>query len=254
MWSGSFGPHPGSARHGWRADWVFTDRRGGVSDGDFSSLNLADHVGDDDQAVSQNRRIVADSFGSPAVGVAVIRAEHGHRVRVVTGSSGEVIDPGDGLVTTQSDIALVALAADCSPVVLADVENSVIGVVHCGWRGIVAGIVPATIDRMQELGASVSSTSAVVGPSICCDCYRVDQECAEQLRTVSTTAATCDTNGQWYADVPGTVEAILTERGIQTRVIDECTFTSSQLFSYRRDHRTGRQGAAVVLRGPGVAP
>ena len=164
MWSGTIGARPDSASYGWRADWVFTDRLGGVSQGEYASLNLAAHVGDASADVAANRQHVAEALGTPSVKLAVIDAEHGNNVHEVTE---EVITPAgkcDGLVTKSAGIALVALAADCTPIVLADIKHAVVGVVHCGWRGIVAGIVPATIDKMLGLGATVSSISAVVGP------------------------------------------------------------------------------------------
>lgn len=253
MWSGTIGARPDSASYGWRADWVFTDRLGGVSQGEYASLNLAAHVGDASADVAANRQHVAVVLGTPSVKLAVIDAEHGNTVHEVTE---EAITPAgkcDGLVTKSAGIALVALAADCTPIVLADIKHAVVGVVHCGWRGIVAGIVPATIDKMLGLGATVPSISAVVGPSICADCYQVDSDCAEQLMAVVPTAARRSSSGQWHADVGGATCSLLERAGVAFTRIDECTYTNPNLFSYRRDHVTGRQGATIVLRSNSVA-
>lgn len=248
MWSGTFGTYPNPARGGSQADWVFTSRSGGVSRGVFESLNLAAHVGDDPRAVAANRDRLALTVGVAPATLAVIKAEHGNKVHEVTAESVTSIPVADALVTVSEDVTLVALAADCAPVVLADTKNRVAGVVHCGWRGVVAGVIPATIDKMLELGASAPSVSAVVGPTICNQCYVVDADCADQLMATAPGSTVADGNGQWHVDVAGAMVAQLALRGVVAERIRECTFTNSDLFSYRRDRTTGRQGAAIVLR------
>ena len=99
----------------------------------------------------------------------------------------------------------------------------------------------------------MSSISAVVGPSICADCYQVDSDCAEQLMAVVPTAARRASSGHWHADVGGSTCSLLERAGVAFTRIDECTFTNPNLFSYRRDHVTGRQGATIVLRSNSVA-
>ncbi|MGA9147636.1 MAG: peptidoglycan editing factor PgeF [Candidatus Nanopelagicales bacterium] len=254
MWSGTIGAHPDSAGYRRRADWVFTNRRGGVSQGEFESLNLAAHVGDDDSVVAENRQQLGEMLGSPPASLAFIDAEHGHNVYRITEHSLQPEGKCDGLVTKSADIALVALAADCTPIVLADTKNAVVGVVHCGWRGVVAGIVPATIEAMLGLGAECASMAAIVGPAICQDCYQVDSECADQLMAVVPDSAHRHSDGRWYADVSGAACGLLERAGIGVTRIEECTYTNPDLYSYRRDGRTGRQGAAIVLRSMSVAP
>ncbi len=250
MWSGTFRARPDSARHEIAADWYFTDRRRGESRGEFESLNLAVHVGDDPGAVATNRRQLARDVGVDATALAVIAAEHGARVHKITEDTLGAVPVGDGLITTTPNIALVALAADCAPVVLADIENQVVGVMHCGWRGVVAGIIPATIDKMVEAGAEARSIAAVVGPAICSDCYVVDSSCAQQVGRVSLGAASQYADGQWHVDVAGAVCQSLVSLGVRVERIAECTFTNADLFSYRRDHTTGRHSATIVLRLP----
>ena len=254
MWSGSFDSHPNSASRISRVDWLFTDRFGGVSQGAFESLNLAAHVGDEEHAVAANRVRLAEAIGVGSTVSAVIKAEHGSKVHEVTPATVDSVPVGDGLVTRSTDIALLALAADCAPIVLADSTNRVAGVVHCGWRGVVAGVVPATIDKMQELGAAEPSISVMVGPTICSECYVVGEDCAQQLAAAVPGSTQRDEEGQWHADVAGAVTAQLSWRGIRAQRIQECTFTNQRLFSYRRDHTTGRQGAAVVMRSLGGTP
>lgn len=251
MWSGTFEPQSGSASNGWTADWYFTDRRGGVSREQFESLNLATHVGDDPSAVAANRSLVAATARVEVEHLAVIRAEHGSRVHAVAPEAIADIPLADGLVTNTPGLALMALAADCAPVVLADVEQQVVGVVHCGWRGVVAGIIPAAVDKMVESGARAPSIAAVVGPAICRTCYVVDADCAKQIEAVSPESAGRDADGSWHVDVAAAVSDSLTGLGIQVQRIAECTYTNPRLFSYRRDHTTGRHSGVVVLRSPG---
>lgn len=253
MWSGTFEPQADSARNGWTADWYFTDRRGGVSRGEFESLNLAMHVGDEPAAVAANRTAVAALAAVEPERLAVIKAEHGAQVHTVAPELITQIPLADGLISTSPNVALMALAADCVPVVLADVEHQVVGVVHCGWRGVVAGVVPATVERMVESGALLPSVAAVVGPAICSSCYVVDAVCAQQVATVAPGSVQFGSDGNWRVDVAGAVVQALKDLGIRVRRVDECTFTNPELFSYRRDHTTGRHGALVVLRAPGAA-
>ena len=224
--------------------WAATGRLGGVSAGEFAELNLADHVGDDPVHVAANRGMLVD--WADGARLAVIGAEHGGRVR-------HVVEPGvvqgvDGLVTSTPDLALLALAADCVPLVLADPERGVIGAAHCGWRGLVAGIVANTVESMRAAGAA--RIRAVVGPSICGDCYPVPSErtavvrdalAADMAELVCRRVADRDS-----LDVAAGVRAQLAQEGIEFAQIPGCTAESSDLFSYRRDHRTGRQGMIIV--------
>ncbi|MFA7265409.1 MAG: peptidoglycan editing factor PgeF [Candidatus Nanopelagicales bacterium] len=251
MWSGTFTATSGSARSGFTADWYFTDRRGGSSQGAYESLNLAAHVGDSPESVGANLDAIATTARVSRSTLAVIKAEHGANVHEVNKDSITESPFADGLITTTPELALVALAADCAPVVLADVENQVVGAVHCGWRGVVAGVVPATVERMVRSGAHAPSISAVVGPAICPNCYAVDSDCAAAVADVSPTSVSQDSAGQWRVDVAAAVMASLQDLGVDAERIHECTFTNRELFSFRRNRVTGRQGAVIVMRTAG---
>lgn len=224
--------------------WAATGRLGGVSDGDFASLNLADHVGDRLDAVQANReRVVA---WAQTDGLALMAAEHGGRVRIVDEPGTDV--GGDALVTARPGVALVALAADCVPIVLADARMGVIAAVHCGWRGLVAGIVPNALAAMRALGAQ--RVQAVIGPSICGSCYGVPAERVALVRDAvpgAQAAAACrETDQGWAIDVAGGVSAALADAGVAWTRVPGCTAERADLFSFRRDARTGRQGMIVV--------
>jgi len=241
------------------ARWIFTDRRAGSSSPPYDSLNVANHVGDDPEVVTRNRLTMLDAIGSSADRIVFMQAQHSNTVRNVA-SDGQKSKPFavdsasgcDGLVTTEVGTAIAALAADCVPIVLADIEHGVVGVVHCGWRGVVSEVAAAALSRMHEQGADVSDISAFVGPAICGACYPVDAERAGAVAgalpmDARGPAVWSDAVGQWHVDVRKAVASQLLSAGVAVEVVGGCTFTNDTLFSYRRDGLTGRQGAAIVL-------
>lgn len=224
--------------------WAATGRPGGVSRSPFASLNLADHVGDDPADVAHNRANVTRLVHATAV--ATVGAVHGGRAAWVT-EPGQV-DGVDALVTNVTGLALLARGADCALIALADPSAGVIGVAHCGWRGLVEGIVPATVEALVSAGAR--SIQAVVGPSICADCYPVPADRVALVRDrapgpVADAACRVERSGAWI-DVAAGVRAHLRLAGIDAVQTGGCTAERDDLFSYRRDGRTGRQGMIIA--------
>lgn len=237
--SGEFGH---SAR---LVSWAATGRAGGASAGAFASLNLAEYVGDEVSAVAENRGRVAGLVGLGTEDLAAMGAVHGAEVAVVT--AGGPVDGVDALVTTSRGVALLALAADCVPLVLADSSAGIVAAVHCGWRGLGAGVVSATVSVMRGLGAM--TLEAVVGPAICADCYPVPTDRVETLRrslAVDVSGVACiERAGRAFIDVRAGVTAQLADLGIEPHQVAICTHESPDLFSYRRDTVTGRQGMII---------
>lgn len=225
--------------------WSATGRPGGTSSGVFSSLNLAEYVGDEAAAVAENRRRAASLVGLGGGDLAVMGAVHGAEVALVT--AGGSFKGVDALVTTSRGVALVALAADCVPLVIADPRAGVIAAVHCGWRGLGAGVVSATVRVMRGLGAL--TLEAVVGPAICAMCYPVPADRVETLRRVLagdvSDVACVVKGGGSFIDVRAGVTAQLAALGIDPLQVAICTHESPDLFSYRRDTVTGRQGMII---------
>ena len=221
--------------------WLFTSRRGGVSEPPFASLNLAEHVGDEPDRVRRNRDEVRQALG--VASLVTMRPVHGAHVAVIEDDASPV-EGVDALVTTRTDIALVAQGADCAPILMSNATTGVIAAVHCGWRGVVAGIVPATIESMTALGGP--PTWCGIGPTICAGCYPVGDDVAAQVAAIGGHVATAD-NGQPAIDVRASVIDQLQGLGCRIDVFGGCTFEDSELFSYRRDSVTGRHGAAIAL-------
>ncbi|MCB0917154.1 MAG: peptidoglycan editing factor PgeF [Actinobacteria bacterium] len=233
---------------GRRARWLFTDRRGGVSTGDYASLNLADHVGDDPQAVSANRGSAASWLGLAAGQVAVMRAAHGAESAFVTG--GGVVADVDILVTDRPDVALLALAADCVPMAMADPVAGVVAAVHSGWRGVAAGTARAAVAAMVAAGAHTSRITASLGAAICARCYEVSDAVLAQVTAAAPAAAAVTRTGTPAVDIRAGISEQLRGEGVSDiRVDPACTYEApTELFSYRRDHTTGRQGVLVALQ------
>ena len=231
------------------ARWAFTDRLGGASSGRFTSLNLADHVGDSPDVVAENRRTLSAAMGVKPGDARFMQAEHSNRVQLVVGTEQGLIgeaEPSDGLVTRSPGIALVALAADCVPIVLIDVENQVVGAVHCGWPGVVARVVFEAAAVLWQQGAHPDTTIAMLGPAVCSSCYPVPLDRADAVAE-QTPGAVVRRGNQWYVDVRNAVEFQFAELGVKTSRVGGCTAESPELFSYRRDRVCGRQAAAVAL-------
>ncbi len=225
-------------------NWAATGRLGGASAGPFSSLNLSTTVGDDLETVQENQRRVAALVGATALHV--LDAKHGAKVSLATTAG--IAHSCDGVVTSTPGLALLALAADCVPIVLADPGQGVIAVAHCGWRGLNAGIVEATVSLMLEQGAR--TIQAITGPAICSACYPVQSDCVDQLRdglsTSQFASVVTPQDEQWSVDVRAGVHLQLAELEVSFSSINRCTNEDQTLFSYRRDGRTGRQGMIIA--------
>jgi YfiH family protein len=228
-----------------RAVWFSTGRHGGLSSGPWASLNLGPHVGDDPGTVARNREHLRVAIGADHVVWAEL--EHG---AVVHRASGPDQPPtADALVTTHVGLALAVTAADCAAIGFAG--GGVIGVAHCGWRGLAAGVIPRTLDAMAECGAS--TIEAVIGPAICGSCYPVSRERRDELAIAvapEVAAAACSPPGEpAWIDVAAGVRAELARDPRVVSVFDEavCTVEDESLYSYRRDGETGRHAMVIVM-------
>jgi YfiH family protein len=229
-------------RHG-PVDLSFTDRLGGVSAVPFDSLNLAIEGDDDPEACAANLRIVLDDF-APGDELADLHQVHG--CDVVTPSAGARPD-ADGIVTDRPGVVLVVRAADCVPVLLADAEARVVGAAHAGRPGLAAGVVPATLARMRDLGASV--VTAWVGPHVCGACYEVPEEMRDEVGALVPEAVATTSWGTPSLDLGAGVRAQLAAGGVSVVDAARCTRESPDLYSYRRDgRRAGRQAGLVRIR------
>jgi YfiH family protein len=223
---------------------LFTDRRGGVSEGPYSSLNLGILTDDEPENVVQNRHRAARSLGVDPERVAMGWQVHGTDL---ARWDSPPADPGyarpgaglervDGHVTAVPGLALLVLAADCYPVALSD--GTRVAMVHCGWRGLAGGILGRAVEALGD------GVAAAVGPGIGACCYEVGDEVLAAFEDVPGAA-----DGRML-DLRAIVTRKLADAGVSdVQHVEHCTSCRADLyFSHRRDDGlTGRQGGLVTL-------
>ncbi|MEW2494486.1 peptidoglycan editing factor PgeF [Streptomyces nodosus] len=231
------------------AHFAFTDRWGGVSAAPYEEFNLGGAVGDDPDAVRTNRERAARSLGLDPALVVWMNQVHGPDVAVVDAPWGERPVPEvDAIVTVRRGLALAVLTADCTPVLLADPVAGVVAAAHAGRPGMVAGVVPAAVRAMMELGAEPSRVVARTGPAVCGRCYEVPEAMRAEVSAVEPAAYSETGWGTPAVDVTAGVHAQLERLGVPDREQSSvCTRESADHFSYRRDRTTGRLAGYVWL-------
>ena len=212
----------------------------------FESLNLALEGDDDPEVVAQNLRIVLDDF-APGDRLADLHQVHGAEVDVVEDRPTADRPDADGVVTARAGVVLMVRAADCVPVLLADADAAVIGAVHCGRPGLAAGVVPATVGRMRDLGAR--SITAWIGPHVCGACYEVPESMQAAVGAAVPASVATTSWGTPSLDLGAGVRAQLAGEGVSVHDVSRCTRESEDLYSYRRDgDRAGRLAGLIRLR------
>jgi YfiH family protein len=231
------------------AHFAFTDRWGGVSAVPYEELNLGGAVGDDLEAVRTNRELAAKSLGLDPALVVWMNQVHGADVAVVEGPWGSSDVPSvDAVVTARRGLALAVLTADCTPVLLADPVAGIAGAAHAGRPGMVAGVVPAAVAAMVELGADPARIIARTGPAVCGRCYEVPADMRADVAAVEPAAYAETSWGTPAVDVTAGAHAQLDRLGVHDREQSPvCTRESDDHFSYRRDRTTGRLASYVWL-------
>lgn len=224
-----------------------TDRHGGVSRDPWASLNLAVHVGDDPSAVAENRRLLIAGLAPDIDALVAMDQVHGAHVAVV-----DDVPPApptaDALVTRTRGLALLVLVADCTPVLLSDRRAGVVAAVHVGRRGLAAGVLPAAVSVMVDLGARPDRTYAVVGPGICPEHYEVPAEMRDEVAAAAPGSAAVTTSNKPSLDIRAGLLSQLHGAGIRQQVVlPQCTAEDERFFSHRRDGVTGRFGGVVWM-------
>ena len=240
---------------------AFTTRYGGVSRGEFSSLNLGSNRGDDPEDVRENYRRVCALMGAGIDDCAVTKQVHGNTVRVVTEADRHVCMSNvpyeaDGLVTNTRGLPIMCFVADCVPALLCDGENSVIAAVHCGWRSSAADILGETVKKMCALGARPESIHAAMGAAIGRCCFETDDDVPQAVEKYldGDTEGLFDrrADGKTMVDLRAANARRLIQLGLKAENIDlsqECTMCSHEKYWSHRytKGRRGSQAAAIVL-------
>lgn len=239
-----------STRGGGFSAAPYDDGQGG------GGLNLGLHCGDDAATVQQNRARLQQALPARPAWIAQV-----HGIAVVDAASvgeGKPVLTGDASIAAEPGVVCAIMTADCLPVLFADVDGKVVGAAHAGWRGLAAGVLAETVKSMRAAGAG--EITAWMGPAIGPDRFEVGTDVldsfmagaqagdAEQVR-----AAFSDypgRPGKYLADMFALARLFLARDGI-TRVSGGtyCTMSDAKRFySYRRDHRTGRQASLIWIK------
>ena len=237
----------------------FFTRQGGVSGGIYASLNCGPGSNDDAASVHENRARVAEILGAKSSHLLTVFQKHSATAVIAKApwEAGKTPE-ADALVTATPGLAIGVLTADCVPVLFCDGEARVVGAAHAGWRGALSGIVEATVEAMQKLGARPERIVAVIGPAISQRAYEVGTEYVERFLAEEPASAaffaTDDSSGEPHFDLPAYVDERLKRAGVgAVSDLGFCTYCDeSRLFSYRRSQHHGepdygRQISAILL-------
>ncbi len=235
----------------------FTTRRGGVSEPPYDSLNLGFHVGDDPEAVRDNRNLLAGILGIDASRISSPSQRHTAEVSILApeligaGSASEAsdYDPCDGLGTDLVNAPILLHYADCVPVVLAGEARGkpAVTVLHAGRQGLMEGVIGNGVKMMIEnFSLQPDAISAAIGPCIGSCCYEVSEEMAREFED----RFGADAVSSRFLDLRAAAVSELTGAGVfpgNISSLDICTSCNSDFYSYRRDGVTGRYGAIAWI-------
>ncbi|WP_372720247.1 peptidoglycan editing factor PgeF [Immundisolibacter sp.] len=234
-----------------RPDWPLpsgvraasTTRHGGFSQGAYGSFNLGDHVGDVSQAVVANRSRLEHALDLPASPLWLAQ-RHGN---CVAGVADPVGAPADARYAHVPGQVCVVLTADCLPLLLCSDDGREIAAVHCGWRGLVAGIVSRAVARFT---APPMAISAWLGPAIGPAAFEIGDEVRQAFLAVDPGSAACftpGTGGRWFGDLCGlTRRSLAAVNVVRVHGGGQCTVTDPERFySYRRDGVCGRMASLI---------
>lgn len=223
-----------------------TTRRGGVSRGPYASFNLATHVGDDGDAVRENRERLAALLDLPAP-PCWLAQRHGREVAVLPGAAGA---EADAAYTRTPGAVCAVLVADCIPLLLAAADGTEVAAVHAGWRGLAAGVIEAALAHFR---APPPDIRAWIGPHISADCYPVGEDMRAACLGADPGAESAFRPagpGRWLADLTLMATLRLERHGVTDIHASGCTFSEPHLYySHRRDGACGRMAALIWING-----
>lgn len=232
----------------------FSLRTGGISDPPFHTLNLGRGLGDDAEAVWENHLRFADAVGVPRDMLFEVHQVHGVSVREVRANEDLYAvreEEHDALVAPPGKVGVGVRTADCVPVLLADIGSGRVGAAHAGWRGAVAGVVPAAVRALG--GNDATRIIAVIGPHIRVQRFEIGEEVAEAIEAARPDGyegvLVSRDQGTPHGDLAALVTAQLNAVGVtDVHDVGGCTYGDAQrFFSHRRDQgRTGRHLAAIL--------
>ncbi len=226
-----------------------TTRAKGVSTGPYEGLNLGDAVGDEALAVAKNRQLLITTLAlkQPPLWLS---QQHGNRV--VSASAHQPGIGADGCVSQCPDQVCVVLGADCLPVLLCDRAGTRVAAAHAGWRGLAAGILEATVSRLD---IKPDELLAWLGPAIGDQAYIVGEEVRAAFMAQDDAAVTAFRSAKgsgWHADLYQLARQRLWASGVTSiHGGEHCTYRdSNRFYSFRRDGVSGRMASLIWITSP----
>lgn len=210
----------------------------------FNHFNLAMHVNDDIDNVSNNRQVLREIAGLPAEPVWLLQV-HGDVVLKVTADTPQGLE-ADAAFTREKNCVCVVMTADCLPVLLCDKQATVVAAVHAGWRGLQQNIIAKTI---QAMSVEPDSLYTWLGPAISPQAYEVDETVRQHFEPYEQ-AFKASRPGHWWMDLYAIARQQLNQIGVNAIYGgNHCTSSESErFFSHRREQSTGRMASLIWLK------
>lgn len=231
----------------------FTGRAEGPEPAVGRAGNLSSRRPHQPARLAADRRDAFGRHGMDPARAHLLRQVHGTDVQVVVDATppGAVLRDVDGAVTTLADRPLVVLTADCLPVLLAG--PTVVAVAHAGRRGLLGGVLEATVAAAAEAGDAPSTLRAVIGPAIHACCYEVPAALRDTVEGAHPEAVATTDWGTPALDLPAVAGRILDDLGVAHEIVPICTRCHGDAwFSHRADPAAGRQAGVLVRHGVDV--
>ncbi|KPB04450.1 peptidoglycan editing factor PgeF [Bacillus sp. CHD6a] len=245
----------------------FTTKNGGVSEGQFSTLNMGLHVNDSVDAVCQNKEILASQLNIPTTNW--VGCDQTHEDKIIKVNSDDkgkgvysystALAGTDGIYTDIENILLTLCFADCVPLYFYSKEHSLVGIAHAGWKGTVSNIAGNMINRWKEDGVTIDTIQVAIGPAISAQAYIVDDHVLNRVMDAlpdveKGTYMKEISSGQYALDIKRVNYELLLQAGVKEKNIlcsSFCTSSNESLFfSHRRDKgKTGRMMSFIGLKG-----
>src|SRR5690606_16264994 len=200
---------------------IQTTRKGGYSKGPYADLNLGSHVGDDALTVAANRQLL-----SPIVPTEPVWLSQVHGTQVINAATASCVPTADAAFAVGSNTVCAVMTADCLPILLCDRSGTVVAAVHAGWRGLLHGVIEASVSAMQKIPAELM---AWLGPAIGPTAFEVGDEVREAFLAYDPATEKIfirHGEGKWLADIYQLARMRLRKSGVESVYGgDSCTYS-----------------------------
>jgi len=241
-----------------------TSREGGVSVGNYASLNLSPFTGDEESSFAENKKILCDKLGIDSESLIIPFQTHGSEMREIDKAFFELsteerqayLNGVDAVITRLPGICVGVTTADCVPMLFFDPTKQVVAAVHAGWRGTCAGIAGKTVRVMvDKYGSLPRDILVAIGPSISAEVYEVGTDVVDEFKAAGFDLSEIieTRNNSIFLNLWKANQQLLEKAGIQANHIEIagiCTFTEHErFFSARRlGIKSGRLLSGIMLK------